>query len=67
MLAIDLLINFNKGYYAFGEGRVIDDKYLIMKRYLKSYFTIDIISNLSDILRRHWTITDPIILHQLFS
>lgn len=45
ILLIDIPINFNKGYYAFGYGKVIDDKTLIMKRYVKSYFIIDMISN----------------------
>ena len=40
-LVIDIIINFHKGYYAFGRGKVIDDHYLIIKHYLKIYVIYD--------------------------
>lgn len=43
LLAIDIFINFHKGYYAFGYGKVIDDHERIIKRYLKFHFGIDLI------------------------
>ena len=43
-LAVDIVINFHKGYYAFGRGKVIDDHDLIVKHYLKIHFPIDISS-----------------------
>lgn len=43
LLTIDIFINLNKGYYAVGYGKVIFDKTLISKRYLKSYLFVDIL------------------------
>ena len=40
---VDVVINFHKGYYAFGRGKVIDDPELIIKHYLKIYFAMDVI------------------------
>ena len=45
LLTIDCFVNFHKGYYAFGYGKVVDDKRLIIKRYLRTYFIPDIICN----------------------
>lgn len=42
MMCIDVVVNFHKGYYAFGRGKVIDDPELIIKHYLKIYFIMDI-------------------------
>lgn len=44
IIAIDVIINFHKGYYAFGRGKVIDDPALIIKHYLKIYFVMDLAS-----------------------
>lgn len=46
ILALDIIINFHKGYYAFGRGKVIDEPELIIKHYLKIYFAMDLVSNL---------------------
>jgi hypothetical protein len=46
LLVIDIVINFHKGYYAFGRGKVIDDHYLIIKHYLKIYFVMDVVSKI---------------------
>ena len=45
MLVADMFINFFKGYYAFGYGKVIDDQTLIALKYIKSYFAPDLICN----------------------
>jgi hypothetical protein len=45
MLVADMIINFVKGYYGFGYGKVIDDKILIKKKYIKTYFLPDLICN----------------------
>lgn len=42
LLAVDIVLNFHRGYYAFGRGKVIDDPYLIIQHYLKIYFAADI-------------------------
>lgn len=44
IFVIDIIINFHKGYYAFGRGKVIDEPELIIKHYLKIYFAMDIVS-----------------------
>lgn len=46
LLSMDILANLNKGYYAFGHGKVISNPMLIFKRYLKSYLIIDLVCNL---------------------
>jgi hypothetical protein len=43
-LVVDMIINFHKGYYLFGRGRVINEPELIIKNYLKTYFPMEIIS-----------------------
>ena len=45
MLIFDMLMNFVKGYYGFGSGKVIDDKILIVRKYIKTYFFPDLICN----------------------
>ncbi len=37
-----MVVNLNKGYYAFGYGKVISDAKLIFSRYLKTYFFADL-------------------------
>lgn len=39
---LDIAINFHKGYYKLGEGRIIIDRRSIIRNYLKKYFWIDI-------------------------
>ena len=41
-LAVDMVICFHKGYYAFGRGRVINDHRQIVRHYLKIHFSIDL-------------------------
>lgn len=48
IIVVDVVINFHKGYYAFGRGKVIDDPALIIKHYLKIYFVMDTASNYTD-------------------
>ena len=45
LFIVDVIINFHKGYYAFGRGKVIDDHILIIKHYLKIYFAMDVVGN----------------------
>lgn len=40
---IDIGMNFFKGYYAFGRGKVIDDINMIISHYLKTQFYFDVI------------------------
>ena len=44
-LLLDVFLNFHKGYYAFGKGRIIDDQRKIIRNYLIYQFPFDIISN----------------------
>lgn len=44
VLCADIVINFHKGYYAFGRGKVVDEPQLIIRHYLKANFIIDIIA-----------------------
>lgn len=44
LFAVDIALNFNKGFYAFGRGKVIDDPRLIILNYLKLTFFLDLIS-----------------------
>lgn len=46
LLFLDILVNLNKGYYAFGFGTIIDDRSLIIKKYLRGYFIMDLICKL---------------------
>lgn len=46
LLFLDILVNLNKGYYAFGFGAIIDDRSLIIKKYLRGYFIMDSICKL---------------------
>ena len=38
-----MVLSFFKGYYAFGRGKVIDDKYLVAKKNLITQFPFDIL------------------------
>lgn len=42
-ILIDILINFFKGYYNYGKGKVVDDPKKIVKNYLKNQFPFDIL------------------------
>ena len=46
LLAIDIILSFFKGYYAYGRGKVVDDKYLVALKYLKTQFPFDIVVSL---------------------
>lgn len=46
IFCIDIGLNFNKGYYAFGRGKVIDDPWLIIKHYIRIHFFLDVLSTL---------------------
>ena len=41
LLVLDISLNFFKGYYAFGRGRVIDEHSLILRHYLTGQFIVD--------------------------
>ena len=43
LLVVDMVLSFFKGYYAFGRGKVIDDKYLVAKKYMITQFPFDIL------------------------
>jgi hypothetical protein len=44
LLVVDCLLSFCKGYYAFGKGKVVDDKHLIIRHYLTSQFPLDFLT-----------------------
>ena len=43
VLVLDMAINFLKGYYAYGKGKVVEDPIKIAKHYLTTQFPIDFI------------------------
>ena len=43
LLVIDIFLSFFKGFYAFGRGKVVDDKYQVAKKYLISQFPFDFV------------------------
>lgn len=43
-MMLDIILNFFKGYYSFGKGRVIDDYNKILEHYIKKQFPYDIIT-----------------------
>lgn len=45
LLFLDMLVNFNKGYYGFGSGKIISDPAMIRKKYFRYHFWIDLTSN----------------------
>jgi hypothetical protein len=42
-MLVDILINFFKGYYNFGKGKIIDKPDKIVRNYLRSQFLFDIL------------------------
>lgn len=42
-MIIDIVLNFFKGYYTFGKGKVVNDARKIVMHYLKSQFPLDVL------------------------
>ena len=42
LLVADIVLSFFKGYYVFGRGKVVDDKWMVAKKYLFTQFPFDL-------------------------